>query len=116
MLLRACGTFIVFALLSFQGMAAQVRQISGRVTNSQTQQGLTEATVAMEGTEIVAATDNEGDFVLNAPNRDVTLIVRAIGFKRQEVAVPVSQRTANAALDPDVFKLEEIVITGQVTG
>ena len=116
MALRVCGTFLSLLLLSVQVAAAQVRQISGRVTNSQTEQGLAGATVAVTRHRIVAETNNDGNYTLNAPDGDQNLVVRAIGFKRQQVTVPRGQTTADVALDPDVFKLEEIVITGQATG
>ena len=116
MTLRVWGIFFSFCLLSAQVTAAQVRQITGRVTNSSTEQGLTEATIAVSGTGIVAVTNNEGNYVLNAPDGDQTLVVRAIGYKHQQVPVSSAQSTADVALEPDVFKLEEIVITGQATG
>jgi TonB-linked SusC/RagA family outer membrane protein len=116
MALRVWGTSFALCLLSVQLVAAQVRQITGRVTNSQTQQGLPEATVAVSGTGIVAATNDEGNYALNAPAGDQTLVVRGIGYKRQQVSVPASQSTVDVALEPDVFRLEEIVITGQATG
>src|SRR3954451_2140958 len=116
MALRVCGTSVLFTLLSAQLLAAQVRQISGRVINAQTQQGLGEATVAVTGTGIVAQTNNDGNFVVNAPDGDQKLVVRAIGYKLQEVSAPPSQTSVNVSLEPDVFKLEEIVITGQATG
>jgi TonB-linked SusC/RagA family outer membrane protein len=116
MALRVCGTSVLFAILSAQFAAAQVRQISGRVTNTQTQEGVPEATIAVIGTQIVAQTNNQGIYQLNAPDGDVTLVVRAIGFKRQQLAVPAAQPTADVALEPDVFNLQEIVITGQATG
>ncbi len=116
MTLRVCGMFLSLLILSTQMAAAQVRQVTGRVTNSQTDQGLPGATVAVNGTSIVVETNNEGAYVLNAPEGDLDLVVRAIGYKRQQVPVPAGQGVANVALEPDVFKLEEIVITGQVTG
>src|SRR4029077_5217700 len=72
---------------------AQVRQISGRITNAQTEQGVSEATIAVLGTQIVAQADNEGRFTLNAPEGAANLMVRAIGFKRQQVQVPPGQQT-----------------------
>jgi TonB-linked SusC/RagA family outer membrane protein len=116
MALRVCGTSVLFSLLSAQLAVGQVRQITGRVTNSQTQGGVPEATVSVIGTSIVAGTNNQGNYVLNAPAGDVGLVVRAIGYKRQQIAVPASQPTADFSLEPDVFNLEEIVITGQATG
>ena len=41
---------------------------------------------------------------------------RGIGYKRQTVTVPPQQATADVALEPDPFKLEEVVVTGQSTG
>jgi TonB-linked SusC/RagA family outer membrane protein len=116
MTLRVWATFFSLCLLSVLPAAAQVRQVTGRVTNAETGQGLSEATVAVSGTSIVAQTTPDGDYALAAPEGDLRLVVRGIGFKRREVTVPAAQSRADVALDPDVFKLEEIVITGQVTG
>jgi TonB-dependent starch-binding outer membrane protein SusC len=116
MTLRVCGMFLSLLLLGVQLAAAQVRQISGRVTNTQTQQGVAGATVAVSGTGIVAETGNDGNYVLNAPAGDVSLVVRGIGYRRQQLGVSASQTTADVALEPDPFNLEEIVITGQATG
>ncbi|MFL5401506.1 MAG: SusC/RagA family TonB-linked outer membrane protein [Gemmatimonadales bacterium] len=116
MTLRVWGSFFSLFLVWVQLAAAQVRQVTGKVTNAQTGQGLADATLAVTGTSIVAQTGNDGNYLLNAPDGDLNLVVRAIGFKRQDVNVPANQRSADVALTPDVFKLEEIVITGQATG
>src|SRR5206468_7930483 len=44
------------------------------------------------------------------------LVFRHIAFKRREVTVAAEQTTADAALEPDVFNLEAVVVTGQATG
>lgn len=116
MALRVCGMFLLLFLLNVQLVLAQVRQVTGQVINASTGQGLAEATVSVSGTRIVAQTGNDGNYVLNAPDGDLNLVVRAIGYKRLDVALSASQNTANVALEPDVFKLQEIVITGQATG
>jgi TonB-linked SusC/RagA family outer membrane protein len=115
---RSYGIVIMLLVLlvGAQVGEAQVRQISGRVTNSQTEQGLPEATVAVLGSRVIAQTGNDGTFTLNAPDGPVNLSVRAIGFKRQQVAVPADQAAVEVGLEPDVFKLEEVVVTGQATG
>src|SRR5690348_14988712 len=115
---RLCAA-IIFVLLLALGVPpahAQVQQITGRITTAQTEQGVPEATVAVLGTEIVTQADNDGRLSLNAPDRAANLMIRAIGFKRQQLQVPAGQETVQVALEPDVFKLEEIVITGQATG
>jgi len=114
---RMVGVVVsLLLLLAVRSGEAQVRQINGRITNSQTEQGLPDATVAVLGTQIVAQAGTDGRFVLNAPEGATNLMVRAIGYKRQQVSVPAGQETVDVALEPDVFKLEEIVITGQATG
>ena len=114
---RVCGVFVsLLLLLGARAGEAQVRQISGRITNVQTEQGLPDATIAVLGTQIVAQAGTDGRFVLNAPEGATNLMVRAIGYKRQQVSVPPGQGSVDVALEPDVFKLEEIVITGQATG
>jgi len=117
MVQRLCAALLLLLLVvGTRPAQAQVRQITGRITNAQTEQGVQEATVAVLGTQIVAQADNEGRFTLNAPEGVANLMVRAIGYKRQQVAVPATQASVDVALEPDVFKLEEIVITGQATG
>ena len=115
---RMVGVVVSLLLLGLgvQAGNAQVRQISGRITNAQTEQGVSEATIAVLGTQIVAQADNEGRFTLNAPAGLANLVIRGIGYKRQQVTVGADQHTVAVALEPDVFKLEEIVITGQATG
>ena len=115
---RSLGIFFTLAvgLTAVPVVSAQVRQITGQVTNSQTGSGVGEATVAVEGTRIVAQTSTDGKYSLNAPEGDQTLVVRAIGYKGAQVAVPADQATADVSLAPDPFNLEEVVVTGQSTG
>ena len=67
---RMCGVVVSLLLLVLGAQAgqAQVRQITGRITNAQTEQGVSEATIAVLGTQIVAQAGNDGRFTLNAPD------------------------------------------------
>jgi TonB-dependent starch-binding outer membrane protein SusC len=116
MTLRVWGIISSLCFLGVPLISAQVRQISGRVTNAETGQGLLDATVSVSGTGIAARTTSDGRFSVNVPDRDVTLLARGIGFKRGQATVPAGEATVNIALEPDPFRLEEIVITGQATG
>src|SRR5881397_1794443 len=114
---RSCLVSLALALsFGAASATAQQRQITGRVTSATTGDAIPGASVAVVGTAIVAATGNDGRFTVAAPEGDVTLVVRRIGFKRKSVPVPGTQSSVDVTLDPDVFNLEAIVVTGQATG
>jgi TonB-dependent starch-binding outer membrane protein SusC len=115
---RELGVFLTIALglLGMPSLSAQVRQIAGQVTSTQTSAGVGEATVAVQGTRIVVQTGTDGRYSLNAPDGDAILVVRAIGYKGATDTIPASQTTANIGLEPDPFHLSEVVVTGQSTG
>lgn len=113
---RWWGMVIVLGTLVPPAAAAQVRQVTGTVTNSQTGQGVAEATIAVQGTRIVAQAGPDGRYTLNAPDGPLALVTRAIGFRSHTDTIPPGVTTADIALEPDIFKLEEVVVTGQSTG
>ncbi len=103
-------------LLGMPTLSAQVRQIAGQVTNSQTGAGIGEATIAVQGTRIVAQASADGRYSLNAPAGEAILVFRAIGFKGVTDTVAAGDATESVALEPDPFHLQEVVVTGQSTG
>src|SRR2546430_14165491 len=94
----------------------QTRVVTGRVTDSLTNEAITSGQVSVQGTTIGGTVKDDGTFTLAVPARDVTLVVRSIGFKRKELLVSVSQNSAAVTLARDYFQLEAIVVTGQATG
>ncbi|MBA3893972.1 MAG: SusC/RagA family TonB-linked outer membrane protein [Gemmatimonadales bacterium] len=113
---RWWGMVFTLGTLVAPSAAAQVRQVAGTVTNSQTGQGIAEATIAVQGTRIAAQAGPDGRYTLNAPDDTLTIVVRAIGFRSRTDTVPPGIATADVTLEPDIFKLEEVVVTGQSTG
>jgi TonB-linked SusC/RagA family outer membrane protein len=115
---RELGVFLAVAvgLLAVPSLSAQVREIAGQVTNTQTGAGVGEATIAVQGTRIVAQSSGDGRYSLNAPSGDAILVFHAIGFKGVTDTVPANQGTVNVSLEPDPFHLQEVVVTGQSTG
>ena len=104
------------ALLAVPGLLhAQSRQISGTVTRSGSGAPVPEATVSIAGTITSTRTDAQGKFTITAPAGDVRLTVRAIGFTRKDLIVLSTKIAADIVLDQDVFKLEEVVVSGQAT-
>lgn len=96
-------------------VSAQQRQITGRVTSTNGE-AVPGANVSITGTAFAAVTNSDGRYAIAAPAGAVTLVVRRIAFKRKEVSVPADQDQADVALEPDVFNLEAVVVTGQATG
>src|SRR2546427_2675481 len=110
---------LVSALLACAGVAdgwAQQRTITGRVTSALSGGPVAGPAVSIVGTSSTAPTNDRGEFTLSAPARAVTVLVRAIGYKRGQASVAAGQSTVDFALEQDVFNLEAIVVTGQATG
>lgn len=106
---------LVAAALGVRNVRAQARVVTGRVTSAQTGQPIASANVSVLGTIIVTVSNERGEYSLSAPASAVRLLVRAVGFKRRQIAVAAEQGTADVTLDQDVFNLEAVVVTGQAT-
>jgi TonB-linked SusC/RagA family outer membrane protein len=108
---------VVLLMLGGRALAAQARVLSGTVTDSATGAAIPGATVTIQGTRLGAYTKDNGAFVItNVPDGDVTVLVRFIGYKRRSLLVGADENTLEIPLARDFLKLEEIVVTGQVTG
>lgn len=96
---------------------AQGRVLSGTIRDSATSAPVAGATVTIEGTRLGAYTKDNGNFIIvNAPDGDLRVLVRFIGYKRRSVAVPADQNQVDVPIARDFLKLEEIVVTGQASG
>ncbi len=102
----------IILALGLQMLAAQARTISGQVTVSETGEALQGAQVFVKDTYIGSVSDAYGNYSLEVPTEEVTLMVAFIGYKTQELAVAVGEETINFALETDVLKSEQVVVTG----
>ncbi|MDQ6828732.1 MAG: SusC/RagA family TonB-linked outer membrane protein [Gemmatimonadota bacterium] len=85
------------------------------MTSAASQQGISGATITITGRSGGALTNERGMYRFMAPAGDVTLVVRAIGYKRTEIKVPATTLVADALLETDPLRLDEVVVTGQAT-
>jgi TonB-dependent SusC/RagA subfamily outer membrane receptor len=106
------------ALAFAQPLAAQARSISGTVTDSSGGGPIAGAVITVRGATGSATSRENGSFVLaSAPEGDLVLTVRQIGYRRAEVNVPAgSSGPVDVALARDPVRLDEVVVTGQFTG
>ena len=113
--LKTCLLALTCSVALASNALAQQRTIAGRVANAVSDEPIVGATVSVVGTAIAAVTDARGEFTLSAPEGLVSLSVRAIGYKRRSFPVNPDQARIALAVDPDIFNLEAVVVTGQAT-
>lgn len=100
--------FLVTALL--QQAVAQVRTVTGTVTDAATNQPLPGVTVLVQGTTVGTATGADGTYTINAPAGSNTLEFRYIGYANTERAIGNSN-VVNVDLPLDTEQLQEVVVT-----
>ncbi len=111
------GTLWVAALLAVSAgqLAAQSRTVTGKVTDAETKEALPSVTVIIKGTLRGTSTKENGTYSITVPAGATTLTFRRIGYKATDHAIDASQTTGDVALDRDVLRLEESIVTGQAT-
>ncbi|HEX4633158.1 MAG TPA: SusC/RagA family TonB-linked outer membrane protein [Gemmatimonadales bacterium] len=114
--MRPCALALALVCVVPAVTAAQNRLITGRVTNAVTKDSVAGASVSVLGTAVAAVTGDKGVFTLSAPAGPITLLVRMIGYKRAQVDVAADQSAVDIVLQPDIFHLDAIVVTGLVSG
>ena len=104
---------LLFLVLSFQFMSnakAQGITVTGRVTSDE-DATLPGVTIVVKGTAQGTVTNVDGDYSLQVPNGNETLIFSSIGFKTQEVQVN-GRAEIGVVLETDIQALEEVVVVG----
>lgn len=107
----------VMLLLTPTTLLAQDRRISGRVTKAGTDTPIADAEVSVASALQYAAarSGEDGRYTITVPAGEVRLQARAIGYTRTEVTLAANQATVNFELATDIFRLSEVVVTGQAT-
>ncbi|MFN5847689.1 MAG: SusC/RagA family TonB-linked outer membrane protein [Chitinophagales bacterium] len=90
------------------------RTITGKVISSNDNDGISGATVLVEGTNIGARTNNEGVFKLTIPekmNGSLKLKASFLGFKSSYQTLALGATSVDFILSEDKMKLDEVVVT-----
>ena len=88
------------------------QSLSGKITDSETGEPLPGAQVFVKGTFVGTTTDVNGTYSLDVDG-SVTVVIAYIGYKTQEVAT--SGGSGDFAMEPDVLRQDEVVVTGLVS-
>ncbi|WP_428658010.1 SusC/RagA family TonB-linked outer membrane protein [Runella sp.] len=89
---------------------AAIAQVKGKVSDEQGQ-GLPGVSVLVKGTAVGSVTDNQGNFSVNTPTDNATLVFSFIGYLPEEVVLN-GRTTVNITLKVDVKALNEVVVVG----
>lgn len=104
------------ASLAIRDAGAQSRSLSGTVTDSLTGEPVSAGAVVVRGTGTGTAIRPNGQFTLaNVPTGEFTLVVRSLGYRSREVPVAAGATTVVISLARDVFRIDQVVVTGQAT-
>ena len=98
-----------FLLATAPGALAQF-DVMGQVVDAGNQEPLAGINVVEMGTQTGASTDAEGAFFLTVSGPDVTLVVSALGYVPQEVAL-AGRREVTIELAPDTALLDDVVVS-----
>ncbi len=101
----------MFMALSCLQMFSQQRSVSGKVTDVGNGDALPGVNVVVQGTTIGVSTDFEGNYSINVPDNDATLVFSYLGFRTVTVQVG-NQSTIDISLQEDTSQLDEIVVIG----
>ena len=94
-------------------ISKQERSVSG-IVYDESNEGLPGANVVIKGTSSGTITDYEGNYRLNIPDENITLVFSAIGYDNKEVVVG-ARSVIDVTLNVNVQELEEVVVMGYGT-
>lgn len=101
----------VFAAISWVGVNAQTREITGVVTSESTAEPIVGAAVVVEGTAVGVTTGMNGEYAIALPAGATHLTVSYLGY--ETVTVAVGNRTAlNVQMVESASSLDEVVVVG----
>ena len=106
--MRILKTILIASLFVASAFAA----VSGTISDAKTGESLVGTSVFVKGTFVGTTTDDRGTYSLDASPGDV-LVVAYIGYKTQEIVV--GEGVLDIALETDVLRQDEVIVTGLAT-
>jgi len=107
------AAFLIFAVGNITAVA-QDFEVSGTVTDAEDGTPLPGVNIVLQGTSTGTSTNADGNYTLQIPSGDETLVVSFVGYITQQI--PVNGRnTIDIELAPDVQMLDDVVVVGYGT-
>lgn len=108
------SNLVVIFLMSISLQAFSQTTISGRVVESTSEKPLEGATINVQGTNINANTNENGEFTIIVENEKATLVATYVGYQRQQVVLN-GQTFVNFVLEPNESSIDEVVVVAYGT-
>ena len=105
---------IVLGLLSAASMPTWAQQIKGVVIDQKSKETLIGAVITVDGTNVKAITNIDGNFQIDGLNKEktYTLYINYVGYKTQKIdGVQAKDADQVIALQPDEQQLKEVTVT-----
>lgn len=111
-ILKLLGSSILLLAMSFYCSTLNAQTISGTVSDSNTGELLPGVNIIVKGAgNMGTSTDSNGEFSLNVPSLDETLVVSYIGYQTKEEAIN-GRETIDITLSPQMVMGDELVVVG----
>jgi TonB-dependent SusC/RagA subfamily outer membrane receptor len=113
--MRKFVLLVISAIFFSLSLMAQEKTITGKVTEA-TGTPVSGASVMIKGTNTGTSTDAAGNFTLKLTASAKTLVISAIGFEKQEIAIS-GRSSITVSLSPQGSQeIGEVVVTGSGSG
>ncbi|NJN26920.1 MAG: TonB-dependent receptor [Cyclobacteriaceae bacterium] len=86
-------------------------EVTGKVISGEDNTGIPGVNIVLKGTSIGTITDVNGNYTIEVPGADATLVFSSVGYRTQEVQVN-NKGVIDVVLNADVTALDEIVVIG----
>jgi TonB-linked SusC/RagA family outer membrane protein len=106
--------FIGFLVILSNSGFSQLKMVKGKITSADDSQPLVGTNITVQGTTRGVVADIEGNYVIEVMTEDRFLSFSFIGYFTQIIEIG-SQTSINVLLQPDLVKLEEVVVIGYGT-
>ncbi len=100
---------VTLCLLTASALHAQVT-VSGRVTAGEDSSPLPGVNILVKGTSLGTISDAEGQYSINVPSTESTLVFSFVGYLAQEISLG-GRNSVDVALATDAKQLSEVVVT-----
>ena len=114
LLLRTSALLVALSFLCVGSVLAQEETVTGTVTDAAAEQPLPGVNVTIQGTQTGTVTNAQGQYEIEVPGPEATLVFSFVGYRSQTVQVG-DQTEINVSLQEDVGQLEQVVVTGYGT-